>query len=432
MSTRPPSPAVVLGFAETATGLGHLVADQLRAACYLHSTRRMVPSVEVAGTFEEGHSHATDHLLLPVPTTLLDTDAPLVLVDDELSTGKTAMGTITEAHRRHRRRHYVLASLIDLRSEADEAEMQLPGGASGLPHRRRLAGQRFGGAPRRFDRGGHESACRSSTVDRPRRSSAHQRSSRQTPTSVPVLPAVHRTDILWPADIPDGGRHGFLRSDRDRFEWELRRAAAITGTAVARRLAGNGRQVVVIGTEEFMYLPVRLAEILSADPTLRVRFQSTTRSPVLAIDDVGYPIRRQFRFADPEGDPDQSRFLYNCYAQSADVRTPAATRSLAGAAAPTDAVQATHAEADLIVVVVDADADTAHLHGPDGLPAQLILAGLAVELIVVGAVDTAQLAKGRTVSRTLPVPLRGPVVRLLFAGRGCLAGDRPVRRGPRR
>ncbi len=124
VARRAPSAAVVLGFAETATGLGHLVADQLRAECYLHSTRRMVPSVTVAGTFQEGHSHATDHLLLPVPTTLLDTDSPLILVDDELSTGRTAMGTITEAHHRHRRRRYVLATLIDLRSEADEAEMR--------------------------------------------------------------------------------------------------------------------------------------------------------------------------------------------------------------------------------------------------------------------------------------------------------------------
>src|SRR4051794_36982416 len=122
--SRAPSAAVVLGFAETATGLGHLVADQLRASTYLHSTRRRVPSVEVAGTFEEGHSHATDHLLLPVPTTLLDTDGPLVLVDDELSTGRTAMATITEAHRLHPRDRYLLATLIDLRSTAQEAEMQ--------------------------------------------------------------------------------------------------------------------------------------------------------------------------------------------------------------------------------------------------------------------------------------------------------------------
>jgi hypothetical protein len=65
-------------------------------------------------------------------------------------------------------------------------------------------------------------------------------------------------------------------------------------------------------------------------------------------------------------------------------------------------------EADLIVVVVDAWSDTASFHGPDGLPAQLIGAGLAVELVVLEAVDTARLAKARTVPQVLPDALRGP------------------------
>ncbi|MBW8821572.1 MAG: phosphoribosyltransferase domain-containing protein, partial [Streptomyces sp.] len=37
--------AVVLGYAETATGLGHSVADGIALAPYLHSTRRPVPGV---------------------------------------------------------------------------------------------------------------------------------------------------------------------------------------------------------------------------------------------------------------------------------------------------------------------------------------------------------------------------------------------------
>lgn len=57
--------AVVLGYAETATGLGHSVADGLGLAPYLHSTRRPVDGVARAGGFEESHSHATSHLLLP-------------------------------------------------------------------------------------------------------------------------------------------------------------------------------------------------------------------------------------------------------------------------------------------------------------------------------------------------------------------------------
>lgn len=59
------SDALVLGFAETATALGHCVAEAL-GADYLHSTRRPVPGIATAGGFAEEHSHAVDHLLLQI------------------------------------------------------------------------------------------------------------------------------------------------------------------------------------------------------------------------------------------------------------------------------------------------------------------------------------------------------------------------------
>ncbi len=55
---------LVLGYAETATALGHCVAESLDAD-YLHSTRRQVPGYRPVAGFDEEHSHATRHLLLP-------------------------------------------------------------------------------------------------------------------------------------------------------------------------------------------------------------------------------------------------------------------------------------------------------------------------------------------------------------------------------
>lgn len=120
--------AVVLGYAETATGLGHAVADGLGVAPYLHSTRRPVEGVARAGGFEEFHSHATSHLLLPEDPDLLAgdlgpaplpgavSDAPLVLVDDEFSTGNTVLNTIRALHERYPRSRYVIVALVDMRS----------------------------------------------------------------------------------------------------------------------------------------------------------------------------------------------------------------------------------------------------------------------------------------------------------------------------
>src|SRR3954452_16309018 len=111
--------AVVLGYAETATGLGHSVADGVGLAPYLHSTRRPVPGVAAAGGFEESHSHATSHLLLPEDPALLAGDGPLVLVDDEFSTGNTVLNTIRDLHERYPRGRYVVVALVDMRSAAD-------------------------------------------------------------------------------------------------------------------------------------------------------------------------------------------------------------------------------------------------------------------------------------------------------------------------
>ncbi|MGW0763582.1 phosphoribosyltransferase domain-containing protein, partial [Streptomyces sp. NPDC002814] len=116
--------AVVLGYAETATGLGHSVADGLALAPYLHSTRRPIPGIAPAGGFEESHSHATSHVLLPEDPALLAGDGPLVLVDDEFSTGNTVLNTVRDLHERYPRQRYVVVALVDMRSAANAGRLE--------------------------------------------------------------------------------------------------------------------------------------------------------------------------------------------------------------------------------------------------------------------------------------------------------------------
>jgi hypothetical protein len=58
----------------------------------------------------------------------------------------------------------------------------------------------------------------------------------------------------------------------------------------------HGGDVLVLGTEELIYAPLLIAEQLRAHGA-RVRLSSTTRSPVVVIDEPGYPIRSALRFA---------------------------------------------------------------------------------------------------------------------------------------
>ncbi|MEU6536736.1 phosphoribosyltransferase [Streptomyces sp. NPDC047000] len=412
--------AVVLGYAETATGLGHSVADGLGGAPYLHSTRRPVEGVARAGGFEESHSHATSHLLLPQDPALLAGDGPLVLVDDEFSTGNTVLNTIRDLHDRYPRKRYVVVALVDMRSPADlgrltafageiGARVDLVAAASGtvtlpegvLEKGRRLVAQHekpIPPAPATAPatvRSSPGTAVPDRTAGQDRNAASgpqagswsdSQAASGPRPGSGPGRPdaapgRIRRVALGWPRGLPDGGRHGFTPRHRIRLENALPAMAA----RLAEELPADARRVLVLGFEELMYAPLRLARELEHVVGAEVRYSTTTRSPVLAVDDPGYAIRSRIVFPahdDPADGPGE-RYAYN----------------VAGAGF------------DAVVAVVDSVADTPALHAPGGL-----LAGLAEHIphvvltVVPSYVPEPPRPAAPTAERTpmLPEPLRGP------------------------
>ncbi|MFD4654129.1 phosphoribosyltransferase [Kitasatospora sp. NPDC058444] len=381
--------AVVLGYAETATGLGHSVADGLDAP-YLHSTRRPVPGLAPVGGFEEEHSHATSHLLLPADPGLLAGDGPLVLVDDEFSTGRTVLNTIRDLHARHPRSHYVVVALVDLRSAADRR--RLDEAAAELGARLDLVATASGAVELPED-----------VVARAERLIA-EAAPGNVPPPAPAAPLA-RVELDWPAGLPDGGRHGFTARDRARLDAALPRLAG----QLAEALPEGARRVLVLGFEELMYVPLRLADALAerlgGD---RVRFSTTTRSPVLAVDDPGYAIRTRLAFPahdDPRDGGSSERYAYNVAPGSDPAR-----------------------RFDAVVLVVDDVADTPALHEGErallgqlrGVTDRVVLAVLPSHRPVPGAASSsgsAALLPGAASSSAgavlpgtgaLPAPLYGP------------------------
>ncbi|MEV5382591.1 phosphoribosyltransferase [Streptomyces sp. NPDC052721] len=364
--------AVVLGYAETATGLGHAVADGLGAVPYLHSTRRAVPGVAPAGGFEESHSHATSHMVLPEDPGLLAGRGPLVLVDDEFSTGNTVLNTMRDLHERYPRERYVVVALVDMRSAEDSARLErfaqeirarvdVVAAASGtvqLPDGVLEKGQRLVAECEAVGRG----------------SSVVARAVPRAPEGARQPGHVAKVDLHWPSGLPDGGRHGFTPAHRARLEAAL---PAMAGRIRAALPAG-ARRVLVLGSEELMYVPLRLAQEVERGTDAEVRFSTTTRSPVLAVDDPGYAIRSRLVFPahdDPADGPGE-RYAYN----------------VAGAGF------------DAVVAVVDSVADTPALHAPDGL-----LAALAAHVPhVLLAVVPSYVPHAPERPAMLPEPLRGP------------------------
>ncbi|MFE2308486.1 phosphoribosyltransferase, partial [Streptomyces sp. NPDC059411] len=287
--------------------LGHCVADGLGGAPYLHSTRRPVPGVEPAGGFEEAHSHATSHLLLPEDPKLLAGSGPLVLVDDEFSTGNTVLNTIRDLHERHPRGHYVVVALVDMRSPSDRD--RLTAFAEGLGARVDLIALASGTV--RLPEG--VLAKGQALVEEYEKHIQPLRRLRSGVRGGAPADGPHpttRVTLDWPTGIPDGGRHGFTPAHREALN------AALPAMADQLKAAlGDGpARVLVLGNEELMYAPLRLAQALEeSGAAAEVRFSTTTRSPVLAVDDPGYAIRTRLVFPahDHPADGPGDRYAYN-------------------------------------------------------------------------------------------------------------------------
>ncbi|MFD5761811.1 phosphoribosyltransferase, partial [Streptomyces sp. NPDC127044] len=373
-------PAAGRGPPPTATGLGHCVADGVGLAPYLHSTRRPVPGVDTAGGFEESHSHATSHLLLPENPALLAGAGPLVLVDDEFCTGNTVLITIRDLHARYPRDRYVVVALVDMRSAADLGRLAEFATEIGARVDLVTAARGTVNLPEGVLEKGQALVAEHETTEATR-TTENTKTAENTKTTEPAdnrpgHPGAARVELGWPRGLPDGGRHGFTPGQRIRLDAALPAMAA----RVAEALPEGARRVLVLGFEELMYAPLRLARELEQVVSAEVRYSTTTRSPVLALDDPGYAIRTRLVFPahdDPDDGPGE-RYAYN----------------VAGAGF------------DAVVAVVDSAADTPALHAPDGLLAQLAEHTPSVLLAVVPSYVPARPSTERP--SMLPEPLRGP------------------------
>jgi orotate phosphoribosyltransferase len=285
-----PSPfpfVTVFGYAEAATSLGAIVANELSAS-YVHSTRYPVAGATEYGSFEEKHSHATKHYIIPQDVMMLDNpENRIILVDDELTTGRTAMNTIRMFEQRTHHDVYYIATLTDLRTEADFEKF--------------VEFQKEMGIEMRVV------SLLSMELNIPEDS---------VEKATPVISKIKETgepDLLFGnechvvikpfAPVPKNLSLGATVEDMISMEQQAQKLLEVV-TPV------TDEKVLVLGIEENMYFPLLFSrELQKTTAQKSVFFSSATRSPVVAHFDDSYAVKDRIKYVVP-GD-ETPRYLYN-------------------------------------------------------------------------------------------------------------------------
>ncbi|WP_371810903.1 phosphoribosyltransferase domain-containing protein [Frigoribacterium sp. CFBP 13707] len=288
-----------LGYAETATGLGRLVADAL-GSWYLHSTRHDPAGAVAFGAFEEAHSHATSHRLLPTDPSRLRVGGTVVLVDDELSTGATVVDTVRDLHARVPQERFVVAALVDLRGDDDRAALDAVARELGTRVDVVALGQGRVELPADvLTVGADVAAGLGEAVPTLRRASAADAVALLDLRDVVAPVRSERFGVDAPAATADVDVRGVVAAVLDALPAELREGVR------------GDDPVVVLGTEEFLSVPLAVAYEL--DGHVPTRASSTTRSPIAVLDRPDYAVASgvTFRSHDVTLDGPGPRHAYN-------------------------------------------------------------------------------------------------------------------------
>lgn len=295
-----PKETLFIGFAETATGLGHAAFSLFDNAHYLHTTREQLPHLESELNFSEHHSHAVNHSCYPLDTEILQTSKMIVLVDDEITTGNTARNFIRELHDRFPKSEYVVLSLLDWRTAEDRAnywelEQELDTKIhtiSLLEGELTITGDPF-----------HQQVDHLNPTKESNALKESVRVERKCFTSPDLIP-VWSVDSLGNKNLSPylklTGRFGLSSRDHQ----EILPLARKIGEELQQSRTSN--KTLCLGMGEFMYFPM----LISAYMGQGIRYHSTTRSPIYPFAKPEYGIKNGFAFDNPY-DASITNYVYN-------------------------------------------------------------------------------------------------------------------------
>ncbi|MCX7748328.1 MAG: phosphoribosyltransferase family protein [Clostridia bacterium] len=274
-----------IGFAETATGLGNAMYRAFSGDVgYIHTTRERLKELESVFTFEEEHSHDTLHLCYTLKDNFLEKFKTIVLVDDEITTGKTALNLIRALNKKIPGKKYVVASILDWRSEKETRQYEILEEELGVEIRNISL---IRGTMR------HEGTITElPDIPVPKAPENH------FAVDTVIIPVKNKYRFTYMESsgmekpfsfLGVTGRFGIMEEDNREID------QFVSDSAKLLKSYRNYNRCLCLGFNEFIYIPSVIASKMGEG----VSYQSTTRSPIHPIFENHYCIKTAISFKNP-------------------------------------------------------------------------------------------------------------------------------------
>ena len=265
----------VLGFAETATGLGMAVASYIENSYYLTTTREDIKEIKSILKFEEEHSHATTHKCFPLDKDKLINSEKIILVDDEITTGQSMINIIKELKKVTNAKKFIILSILDWRNEEHRKAYDE------LVNKENINVEVLS-----LISGDIKVTDTATYIDN------NDKVINDT-TDVLNYNVLDRIDLK--TNYEKEVESYLLNTGRFGVEFDEIQALESKCEDIANKLqelVESNKKILVLGHGENIYIPCRIASYIKGD----VYFKSTTRSPIYCDDVDGYPIKEKHVF----------------------------------------------------------------------------------------------------------------------------------------
>lgn len=272
-----PERTLVIGFAETATALGiHYTIKN--NTYFIQTTREKVPFIKTCLYFSEEHSHATEqYIVKDCVDKIIDKIDRIIFIDDEITTGNTVLNAIKAINNSYKKefKYDVISVLNSMNSEQKKIYSDKNIGIYFISH---------------IDNSDYEDVAKSLISD--------------------GKYIISSTEVEYSGDIyniPNVSYNTRLLSHGEECK---KYYTEVINELMNLNKNTNEKDVLVLGTEEFMYLGLLFADRLQKELGINVKFHATTRSPIIVSHDESYPLHERYELKSVY-DNDRITYIYD-------------------------------------------------------------------------------------------------------------------------